>query len=244
MARQANNKQNGRGKYQHTGPFSFCLTSQRHVLDRAQPPTLQQGGSPMFIVLLGWTLAAILVSVQQCGSSVALSWSALSTGITIGQCPGAARGVWPTVRLGMLEAASPRGCRENLCQGAVQETLWLLLASDLTALASDLTALDADFATRPARYRIASNHLPASRGHLAKAPGAIRRQVPRLENTCDLACVEPAEIRFAVLKRPSHAVKHCLAARRSRHTTHSGARWRSAACARQHLRLPIGERHV
>ena len=61
LARQANNKQNGRGKYQHTGPFSFWRTSQRHVLDRAQPPTLQQGGSPMFIVLLGWTLAILLV---------------------------------------------------------------------------------------------------------------------------------------------------------------------------------------
>ena len=59
LARHANSRQNGRGKYQHTGPFSFWRTSQRHVLDRAQPPTLQQGGSPMFIVLLGWTLAAM-----------------------------------------------------------------------------------------------------------------------------------------------------------------------------------------
>ena len=60
LARQANSKQNGRGKYQQTGLLvSFWRTSQRHVLDRAQPPTLQQGGSPMFIVLLGWTLAAM-----------------------------------------------------------------------------------------------------------------------------------------------------------------------------------------
>ena len=63
MARHASNKQNGRGKYQHTGLLvSFCLTSHRHVLDRAQPPTLQQGGSPIFIVLEGWTLAAIFRS--------------------------------------------------------------------------------------------------------------------------------------------------------------------------------------
>ena len=61
LARQANNKQNGRGKYQQTGPFSFCLTSHKHVLDRAQPPTLQQGGSPALMVLLGWTLAILLV---------------------------------------------------------------------------------------------------------------------------------------------------------------------------------------
>ena len=61
LARHASNKQNGRGKYQHTGLLvSFWRTSQRHVLDRAQPPTLQQGGSPMFIVLLGCTFAAIL----------------------------------------------------------------------------------------------------------------------------------------------------------------------------------------
>ena len=59
LARQANNKQNGLGKYQQTGPDSFWRTSQRHVLDRAQPPTLQQGGSPALIVLLGWTFAAM-----------------------------------------------------------------------------------------------------------------------------------------------------------------------------------------
>ena len=69
LARQANSKQNGRGKYQQTGLLvSFCLTSQRHVLDRAQPPTLQQGGSPMFIVLLGWTFAAIFRSGPVYGS--------------------------------------------------------------------------------------------------------------------------------------------------------------------------------
>ena len=61
LARQANSKQNGRGKYQHTGPFSFWRTSHKHVLDRAQPPTLQQGGSPALMVLLGWTLAILLV---------------------------------------------------------------------------------------------------------------------------------------------------------------------------------------
>ena len=61
FARHANNKQNGLGKYQQTGLLvSFCLTSQRHVFERAQPPTLQQGGSPMFIVLEGWTLAAMV----------------------------------------------------------------------------------------------------------------------------------------------------------------------------------------
>ena len=60
LARHANSRQNGLGKYQHTGLLvSFCLTSHKQVLDRAQPPTLQQGGSPMFIVLLGWTLAAM-----------------------------------------------------------------------------------------------------------------------------------------------------------------------------------------
>ena len=62
LARQANSKQNGRGKYQHTGPFSFWRTSHRHVLERAHPPTLQQGGSPMLIVLEGCTFAAILRS--------------------------------------------------------------------------------------------------------------------------------------------------------------------------------------
>ena len=65
FARQAKSRQNGLGKYQQTGLLvSFCLTSHRHVLDRAQPPTLQQGGSPMFIVLLGWTLATILVCLS------------------------------------------------------------------------------------------------------------------------------------------------------------------------------------
>ena len=70
LARHASNKQNGRGKYQQTGLLvSFWRTSQRQVLDRAQPPTLQQGGSPMFTVLLGWTLAAILMSLcgEACG---------------------------------------------------------------------------------------------------------------------------------------------------------------------------------
>ena len=65
FARHASNKQNGRGKYQQTGLLvSFWRTSHKQVLERAQPPTLQQGGSPAFIVLLGWTLAAILVSVS------------------------------------------------------------------------------------------------------------------------------------------------------------------------------------
>ena len=48
---------------------------------------------------------------------------ALSTGITIGQCPGAARGVWPTVGLGMLEAASPRGCRGELVPRGSSDTI-------------------------------------------------------------------------------------------------------------------------
>jgi len=69
FARHANNKQNGLGKYQQTGLLvSFCLTSQRQVLDRAQPPTLQQGGSPMLMVLLGWTFAAIFRSGSVYGS--------------------------------------------------------------------------------------------------------------------------------------------------------------------------------
>ena len=69
LARHASNKQNGRGKYQQTGLLvSFCLTSQRHVLDRAQPPTLQQGGSPMLMVLEGWTFAAIFRSGSVYGS--------------------------------------------------------------------------------------------------------------------------------------------------------------------------------
>ena len=70
LARHANSKQNGLGKYQHTGLLvSFCLTSHKQVLDRAQPPTLQQGGSPMFIVLLGWTLAAMVsLCGEECGS--------------------------------------------------------------------------------------------------------------------------------------------------------------------------------
>ena len=118
LARHANSRQNGLGKYQHTGLLvSFCLTSHKQVLDRAQPPTLQQGGSPIFIVLLGWTLAILLV---------------LRLGNVLGLPEECGLG------LGMLEAAYPRGCRENLCQGAVQETLWLLLASDLTALDADL----------------------------------------------------------------------------------------------------------
>ena len=62
LARHASKRQNGLGKYQQTGPFSFCRTSQRHVLERAQPPTLQQGGSPALIVFEGWTLAAIFRS--------------------------------------------------------------------------------------------------------------------------------------------------------------------------------------
>ena len=63
FARHANNKQNGLGKYQQTGLLvSFCLTSHKQVLDRAQPPTLQQGGSPMLIVFEGWTLAAMVYS--------------------------------------------------------------------------------------------------------------------------------------------------------------------------------------
>ena len=63
FARHASSKQNGRGKYQQTGLLvSFWRTSQRQVLDRAQPPTLQQGGSPMLMVFEGWTLAAMLVS--------------------------------------------------------------------------------------------------------------------------------------------------------------------------------------
>ena len=55
-------------------------------LDRAQPPTLQQGGSPMFIVLLGWTLAAILstaVLVLQYDSgsvSLGLPWRTFAKG--------------------------------------------------------------------------------------------------------------------------------------------------------------------
>ena len=75
FARHAKSKQNGLGKYQQTGLLvSFCLTSHKQVLDRAQPPTLQQGGSPMFIVLLGWTLAAILVSGSSSGG-VTTSWA-------------------------------------------------------------------------------------------------------------------------------------------------------------------------
>ena len=69
FARHASNKQNGRGKYQQTGLLvSFCLTSHKQVLDRAQPPTLQQGGSPMLMVLEGWTLAAIFRSGSVYGS--------------------------------------------------------------------------------------------------------------------------------------------------------------------------------
>ena len=69
FARHASNKQNGLGKYQQTGLLvSFWRTSQRQVLDRAQPPTLQQGGSPAFMVLLGWTLAAIFRSGSVYGS--------------------------------------------------------------------------------------------------------------------------------------------------------------------------------
>ena len=73
LARHASSKQNGRGKYQQTGLLvSFCLTSQRHVFERAQPPTLQQGGSPALMVLLGWTFAAMVYGVvlrlgQECG---------------------------------------------------------------------------------------------------------------------------------------------------------------------------------
>ena len=54
---------------------SFWRTSQRHVLLRAQPPTLQQGGSPAFMVLLGWTLAAILRSGSVYGSVLLLLWA-------------------------------------------------------------------------------------------------------------------------------------------------------------------------
>ena len=62
FARHASNKQNGLGKYQQTGLLvSFWRTSQRQVLDRAQPPTLQQGGSPMLMVFEGWTLAAMVL---------------------------------------------------------------------------------------------------------------------------------------------------------------------------------------
>ena len=69
FARHASNKQNGRGKYQQTGLLvSFWRTSHKQVLDRAQPPTLQQGGSPMLMVLLGWTLAAIFRSGSVYGS--------------------------------------------------------------------------------------------------------------------------------------------------------------------------------
>ena len=59
---------------------------------------------------------------------------------------------------------------ENLCPEAFPT---LLLSCCLVPGGADLTLRRwTDFATRPARYRIASNHLPASRGHLAKAPGA------------------------------------------------------------------------
>ena len=67
LAKQANSRQNGLGKYQQTGLLvSFWRTSQRHVFERAQPPTLQQGGSPMLMVLEGWTLAAILSTAVWC----------------------------------------------------------------------------------------------------------------------------------------------------------------------------------
>ena len=80
LARHASNKQNGRGKYQHTGLLvSFCLTSQRQVLDRAQPPTLQQGGSPMLIVFDGWTLAAILVSGSSSSCGECYDWVSLGS---------------------------------------------------------------------------------------------------------------------------------------------------------------------
>ena len=76
LARHANNKQNGRGKYQQTGLLvSFCRTSQRHVLERAQSPTLQQGGSPALIVFEGWTLAAIFRSGSVYGSVLLLLWA-------------------------------------------------------------------------------------------------------------------------------------------------------------------------
>ncbi len=76
FARHASNKQNGLGKYQQTGLLvSFWRTSQRQVLDRAQPPTLQQGGSPAFMVLLGWTLAAIFRSGSVYGSVLLLLWA-------------------------------------------------------------------------------------------------------------------------------------------------------------------------
>ena len=71
----------------------------------------------MFIVFEGWTFAAMALRLGGCCEECALS-----TGITIGQCPGAARGVRPTVGLGMLEAASPWGCRGELVPRGSSET--------------------------------------------------------------------------------------------------------------------------
>ena len=118
LARHASNKQNGRGKYQQTGLLvSFCLTSHRHVLDRAQPPTLQQGGSPALIVLLGWTFAAIFRSGSVYGSVL----------LRFGQeylVRSVAYSTTRDARQRLLGAAV-----ENLCQGAVQRRIvcpWLL----------------------------------------------------------------------------------------------------------------------
>ena len=118
LARHASNKQNGRGKYQQTGLLvSFCLTSQRHVFERAQPPTLQQGGSPALMVFEGWTLAAIFRSGSVYGSLL----------LRFGQEYLVRSVVYSTTwdaRQRLLGAAV-----ENLCQGAVQRRIvcpWLL----------------------------------------------------------------------------------------------------------------------
>ena len=105
-------------------------------------------------------------------------------------------GVWPTVRLGMLEAASPRGCRGELVPRGSSET-------DCVPLAPwDLTGAGRPISRKPARCRIASNHLPASHGHLVKAPGAVRRPNPWFENTCDFGVWPAPEIRLPSYSGP------------------------------------------
>ena len=155
-----------------------------------------------------------------------------------GQRPGAARGVWPTVGLGMLEAASPWGCRGELVPRGSSETDSVPPGS----LRSDRrwTTNFAQTRTLPNRLKSPSCFSRTPRQGPWSRPTTIYGARKHLRLIDCVAAGDP----LAVLERPSAAVKRCLAARRSRHTTHSCACWRSAAGARQHLRLPIGERHV
>ena len=184
FARHASNKQNGLGKYQQTGLLvSFWRTSQRQVLDRAQPPTLQQGGSPMLMVLLGWTLAAIFRSGSVYGSvllrfgqeylvrSVAHSTTWDSRQRSLGL-------PWKTCAKGQFRygEAAPGSLRSD--------RRW--------------TTNFAQTRTLPNRLKSPSCFSRTPR----QGPGAARRPNPWFENTCDFGVWPAPEIRLPSYSGP------------------------------------------